>query len=63
VAYSDDFSERCREFIVVSCLFRPPRSPFPTDNKVVNLMLQSGSAIEDTRKTVYVIERGVKSYG
>jgi hypothetical protein len=57
------FSKRCGEFIVFSCPFHPPRSPFSANDKVVKLMLESGSAAEDVGKTLCVIERSVKSYG
>jgi hypothetical protein len=57
------FVRKCTEFIVIACPFRLPRSPFSADDKVVRLMLESGSAVEDAGKAVCVIERGVRSYG
>lgn len=57
------FARTCTEFIVISCPSRPPRSPFFADNKAAEHMLESGSAAEDARKTMCIIERSVESYG
>jgi hypothetical protein len=56
------FVKRCGEFIFISCPFRLPRSLFSADDKVIELMLESGSAVEDAGKTVCVIERSVRSH-
>ena len=57
------FVKRCEEFIVIPCPFHPPRSPFSAEDKAVDLMLESDSALEAARKTVCTIERIVRSYG
>jgi hypothetical protein len=58
-----DLVKRCEEFIVISFPFHPPRSPFSASNKAVELMLENDNAVEEGRKIVCIIERGVKSYG
>jgi hypothetical protein len=57
------FARKCTEFIVISCPFRPPRSPSSADDKAVELMLESDNAVEDAGKTVCVIEGSVRRYG
>jgi len=57
------FARKCTELIVVLCPFRPPRSPFSADDKAIELMLESGSAVKDAENAVCVIERFVRSYG
>ena len=38
------------------------RSLFPIDSKDITLILDDSSAREDNGKTVYIIERGIRSY-
>lgn len=54
---------RCRKFIVVSRPFHSSRSPSSADDEGVKLMSESGTAVGDAGKTMYVIERGERSYG
>lgn len=56
MACQGDFCEGVQRTFVISCPFRTPRLPFSAEDKAVELMLESGSAIEDARKTVCVIE-------
>ena len=63
MACQGDFCEGVQRTFVIPCPFRTPRLPFSAEDKAVELMLESGSAIEDARKTVCVIERGVRIYG
>jgi hypothetical protein len=46
------FMKRCSEVIVISCPYHMPRSPFSADDMAIELMLESGSAVEDAGKTV-----------
>jgi hypothetical protein len=56
------FARKCAKFIVVSCHSRPPRSPFFTDDKAIELMLESRSTVDDAGSIVRIIEQSVKSY-
>lgn len=56
-------ARRCTEFIVISYPPCPPRSPLSADNKAIEHMVESRSAVEATVKTVYVIKQGAGSYG
>lgn len=63
MTYRDDFTEEVQRIHRYFMPFPPPRSLLSVDDKVVKLILESSSAIENAGKIVCVIERGARSYG